>query len=48
MIEAKLDRTRILGKPRSAWQRLLPLVSATVVTLLGVEIVVNGLLVYAA
>jgi nickel/cobalt exporter len=40
-----LDR---LGKPGSAWQRLLPLVSAAVVTLLGVGIVVNGLLAYAA
>jgi nickel/cobalt transporter (NicO) family protein len=40
-----LDR---LGKPGSAWQRLLPLVSAAVVTLLGVGIVLKGLLAYAA
>ncbi len=40
-----LDR---LGKPGSAWQRLLPLFSAAVVTLLGVGIVANGLLAYAA
>ena len=39
-----LDR---LGKPGSSWQRL-PLVSAAVVTLLGVGIVVNGLVAYAA
>ena len=37
-----------LGKPGSAWQRLLPLVSAAVVTLLGVGILVNGLVAYAA
>ena len=37
-----------LGKPGSAWQRLLPLVSAAVVTLLGVGIVVNALVAYAA
>jgi nickel/cobalt exporter len=40
-----LDR---LGKPGSPWQRLLPLVSAAVVTLLGVGIVLKGLLAYAA
>ena len=40
-----LDR---LGKPGSPWQRLLPLVSAVVVALLGVGIVVNGLVAYAA
>jgi nickel/cobalt exporter len=40
-----LDR---LGKPGSSWQRLLPLVSAAVVTLLGVGIVLKGLLAYAA
>ena len=40
-----LDR---LGKPGSAWQRLLPLASAVVVTLLGVGIVLKGLLAYAA
>jgi nickel/cobalt exporter len=39
-----LDR---LGKPGSRWQWLLPLVSAAVVTLLGVGIVVNGLVAYA-
>ncbi len=43
--KSRLDR---LGKPGSAWQRLLPLVSAAVVTLLGAGIVVNGLLAYAA
>jgi nickel/cobalt transporter (NicO) family protein len=40
-----LDR---LGKPGSAWQRLLPLFSAAVVTLLGVGIVLKGLLAYLA
>jgi ABC-type nickel/cobalt efflux system permease component RcnA len=40
-----LDR---LGKPGSSWQRLLPLFSAAVVTLLGVGIVLKGLLAYAA
>ena len=40
-----LDR---LGKPGSVWQRLLPLFSAAVVTLLGVGIVLKGLLAYAA
>ena len=43
--KSRLDR---LGKPGSPWQRLLPLVSAAVVTLLGVGIVVNGLLAYSA
>ncbi len=37
-----------LSKPGSPWQRLLPLVSAAIVTLLGVGIVVNGLVAYAA
>jgi ABC-type nickel/cobalt efflux system permease component RcnA len=40
-----LDR---LGKPGSAWQRLLPLVSTAVVTLLGVGIVLKGLMTYIA
>jgi ABC-type nickel/cobalt efflux system permease component RcnA len=40
-----LDR---LGKPGSSWQRQLPLVSAVIVTLLGVGIVLKGLLAYAA
>ena len=40
-----LDR---LGKPRGRWQRLLPLVSAAVVTLLGVGLLVNGLIAFAA
>ena len=39
----RLDR---LGKPGSPWQRLLPLVSAVIVTLLGVGIMVNGLMTY--
>jgi nickel/cobalt transporter (NicO) family protein len=43
--KSRLDR---LGKPGSSWQRLLPLVSAAVVTLLGVGIVVNGLMTYIA
>jgi ABC-type nickel/cobalt efflux system permease component RcnA len=42
------SRLNRLGKPGSPWQRLLPLVSAAVVTLLGVGIVVNGLIAYAA
>lgn len=42
---SKLDRLGKLGGP---WQRLLPLVSAAVVTLLGVGIVLKGLLAYAA
>lgn len=42
--KSRLDR---VGKPGSPWQRLLPLVSAAVVTLLGVGIVVNGLVAYA-
>jgi nickel/cobalt transporter (NicO) family protein len=40
-----LDR---LGKPGDAWQRLLPLVSAVVVTLLGVGIMLKGLTAYIA
>jgi nickel/cobalt transporter (NicO) family protein len=43
--KSRLDR---LGKPGNAWQRLLPLVSAAVVTLLGVGIVLKGFLAYAA
>jgi nickel/cobalt exporter len=39
----RLDR---LGKPKSTWQRWLPLVSAVVVTVLGVGIVLKGLLAY--
>jgi nickel/cobalt exporter len=41
----KLDR---LGKPGSSWQRLLPLVSAVVVTVLGVGIVLKGLMSYVS
>lgn len=43
--KSRLDR---LGKSGSPWQRLLPLVSAAVVTLLGVGIMVNGLITYMA
>jgi hypothetical protein len=35
-----------LGKPGSSYQRLLPLVSAVVVTLLGTGIVLKGLMAY--
>jgi len=38
-----LDR---LGKPGSHWQRLLPLVSAVIVTVLGVGIALKGLISY--
>lgn len=37
-----------LDKPGSSWQRLLPLLSAAVVTLLGVVIVLKGLTAYLA
>lgn len=37
-----------LGKPGSRWQRLLPLVSAVIVTLLGAAIVLKGLTAYIA
>jgi hypothetical protein len=40
-----LDR---LGKPGSHWQRLLPLVSAVIVTMLGVGIVLKGLMSYVS
>ena len=40
-----LDR---LGKPGSPWQRLLPLVSAVIVTMLGVGIVLKGLMSYVS
>ncbi len=40
-----LDR---LSKPGSSWQRLLPLVSAVIVTLLGTAIALKGLTVYIA
>ena len=40
-----LDR---LGKPKSPWQRLLPLVSAIIVTMLGVGIVLEGLMSYVS
>ena len=43
--KSRLDQ---LGNQGSCWPRLLPLVSAVIVTLLGVGIVVNGLLEYAA
>jgi nickel/cobalt transporter (NicO) family protein len=43
--KSRLDR---LGKPGSRWQRLLPLVSAVIVTLLGAAIVLKGLTVYIA
>ncbi|MCA1718612.1 MAG: sulfite exporter TauE/SafE family protein, partial [Actinobacteria bacterium] len=42
---SKLDR---LGKPGNSWHRLLPLVSAVVVTLLGAGIVLKGLMAYVA
>ena len=37
-----------LGKPGSSWQRLLPLVSAVIVTMLGVGIVLKGLMSYVS
>jgi nickel/cobalt transporter (NicO) family protein len=40
-----LDR---LGKPGSHWQRLLPLVSAAIVTVLGVGIALKGLMSYVS
>jgi nickel/cobalt transporter (NicO) family protein len=40
-----LDR---LGKPESTWQRWLPLVSAVIVTVLGVGIVLKGLMSYVS
>ena len=40
-----LDR---LGKPGSHWQRLLPLVSAVIVTVLGVGIALKGLISYVS
>jgi ABC-type nickel/cobalt efflux system permease component RcnA len=43
--KSRLDR---LGKPGSSWQRLLPLVSAVVVTVLGVGIVLKGLMSYVS
>jgi ABC-type nickel/cobalt efflux system permease component RcnA len=43
--KSRLDR---LGKPGSPWQRLLPLFSAAVVTLLGVGIVLKGLMSYVS
>ncbi len=42
---AVLDR---LGKPGSHWQRLLPLVSAVIVTVLGVGIALKGLISYVS
>ena len=41
----KLDR---LGKPGSRWRRLLPLVSAIIVTILGVGIALKGLMSYVS
>ena len=43
--KSRLDR---LGKPGSAWQRLLPLVSAVIVTVLGVGIALKGLMSYVS
>ncbi len=43
--KSRLDR---LGKPGSSWRRLLPLVSAVIVTLLGAAIVLKGLTAYIA
>ena len=40
-----LDR---LGKPARHWQRLLPLVSAVIVTVLGVGIALKGLMSYVS
>jgi nickel/cobalt transporter (NicO) family protein len=40
-----LDR---LGKPGSRWRRLLPLVSAIIVTMLGVGIALKGLMSYVS
>jgi ABC-type nickel/cobalt efflux system permease component RcnA len=42
---SKLDR---LGKPESTWRRWLPLVSAVIVTVLGVGIVLKGLMSYVS
>jgi ABC-type nickel/cobalt efflux system permease component RcnA len=41
----KSDR---LGKPGSTWQRWLPLVSAVIVTVLGIGIVFKGLMLYVS
>ncbi len=43
--KSRLDR---LGKPGNSWQRLLPLASAVVVTMLGAGIVLKGLIAYVA
>ena len=43
--KSRLDR---LGKPGSHWQRLLPLVSAVIVTMLGVGIALKGLMSYVS
>ena len=43
--KSRLDR---LGKPGSPWQRLLPLVSAVIVTLVGAAITLKGLTAYIA
>jgi nickel/cobalt transporter (NicO) family protein len=43
--KSRLDR---LGKPGSHWQRLLPLVSAVIVTVLGVGIALKGLISYVS
>ncbi len=42
------SRLRRLGKQGGSWQRLLPLISAIVVTLLGAGIVLKGLIAYVA
>ena len=48
LVRCKSRWVNRLGKPGSSWQRLLPLVSAAVVTLLGVVIVLKGLTAYLA
>jgi nickel/cobalt exporter len=40
------SRLERLGKPKSTWHRWLPLVSAVIVTMLGVGIVLKGLMSY--
>lgn len=43
--KSRLDR---LGKPGSTWHRWLPLVSAIIVTMLGVGIALKGLMSYVS
>lgn len=48
LVRSKSGVDRLTGRLGGSWQRLLPLVSAITVTVLGVGVVLKGLMSYVA